>query len=248
MISWKQQKNQVYLESQVKAKNQLRKIASGKRQKGMIINIDDLDEEKETDRLETLTAYDAVMSVLKNKKDEEDVVLANINHNTPNFIRNYYKHSARRYTHSLSMNELIVKLHQEMIYADSGFMVFNKPYGLFSKWDKNSRSIEEYSPSVKRIIYGDDKSISGGHFFSLPKNVTGCTVIAKSRGELNDGIIMLQNRNLIQQVFIAICQGKPVQGEGVIDIPVGEANVQCFSMEKNDVSKCFETSSRRCES
>ena len=128
-------KNQVYLESQVKAKNQLRKIASGKRAKGMIVNIDDLDEENErgADRLETLTAYDAVMSVLKNKKDEEDVVLANINHNTPNFIRNYYKHSARRYTHSLSMNELIVKLHQEMIYADSGFMVFNKPYAKCGK-------------------------------------------------------------------------------------------------------------------
>ena len=62
-----------------------------------------------------------------------------------------------------------MKLHQELIYADSGFMVFNKPYGLLSKWDKHQRSLEEYAPSVKRIVYGADKGISGGHFFTLPK-------------------------------------------------------------------------------
>jgi len=130
----------------------------------------------------------------------------------------------------------VVRLHKELVYADRDFMVFNKPYNLHCTTDRTNhqRSIEKYANDVKKLVYGPEEFGQRHPYIPLrlPKNVTGCTIIAKTKGIVNDVLLEMAKNQLIGRVYLVIVIGKPGQQTGIIDIPIGESKVQSFSLNR----------------
>merc|ERR1719219_2733579 len=150
-----QARQQVMLEHQAKTRIEYNKLKRKQDRKGMIVKIDE-NEEEEQDRIDTISVYDAIFKNLSLQTEAEKTLMAEIDKSTPNFMRNFYKHNTQFYTKKLTTNELVVQLHKELLYADSEFMVFNKPYGIDSRFNDNARSLEQFSSGVKRLVYGGD--------------------------------------------------------------------------------------------
>ncbi len=135
-------KAQVMKEIRAEAYAKFKKTKDRQLQRGMKIKLG-LEKAEEDKSVDLMSAYDAVCERL-NAKEQDEKAIIEAYKKSENFTRNFYKNMTEQYSMQLSDNEMVVRLHKELVYADRDFMVFNKPYNLHCTTDRTNhqRSIE----------------------------------------------------------------------------------------------------------